>query len=56
MEPKTGDLFFLWEVFVERSQNWQRRKNREEECVNRSKCWTVHSWVGRIILVNITLV
>ena len=32
------------------------RKNGKDERPKRSKCWTVHSWVGRIILITITLV
>ena len=31
-------------------------KNGEDDRAKRSKCWTVHSWVGRLILVTITLV
>ena len=31
-------------------------KNGEDERAKRSKCWTVCSWLGRIILITITLV
>ena len=34
----------------------ERAKNGEDERAKRSKCWTAHSWVERIILINITLV
>ena len=45
MELISCDLFF-----------WLEKKNGENESAKRSKCWTVHGWVDRIILINITLV
>ena len=44
MELKSGDLFFLI----------RKEENGEDESAKRSKCWTVHSWVERIILINIS--
>ena len=32
------------------------RENGEDERAKGRKCWTVHNWVGRIILITITLV
>ena len=57
MELQSGNLFFykkfLWKVKNQRV--YLRTKNGEDESATRNKCWTVHSLVERIILLNITL-
>ena len=54
VEPKSGKNI---KVFVESKKiKAVIRKNGEGERAKRSKCWTAHSWGGRIILITITLV
>ena len=39
-----------------KNQRWLEKKNGEDERAKRCKCWAVHSWVGRITFITITLV
>ena len=62
MEIKSGDLFFYKKSLlkVKKSENWLEKKkwrydDGEDKSAKRCKCWTLHSWVGRIILIRITL-
>ena len=34
----------------------EKKKKGEDERAKRSKSWTVHCWVGRIIPITVTLV
>ena len=49
-------ICFIYKKFLWKDHRGDRKEeNGEDESTKRSKCWTVHSWVGRLILINITL-
>ena len=59
MGLKSDDLFLFYQAkkFLWKDHRGDREEqNGEDKSAKRSKFWTVHSWVGRIILINITLV
>ena len=59
MELKSGDLFFIRSFCgkkkIQRGDK-RRRTNWEDENVKKGKCWTFYSWVGRIILINSSII